>query len=129
MEDRLLRIKRKIAAAGKVLNPPLSEQEVLAFEHKYCITLPEGYRRFLLEVGNGGDVRHSTISSRWVTGRIANAWKMFDFGRNCLTSISRFPSPNLGVGRAAMCPRKAQENKSGTGAFSLAKTAAEWIGI
>ena len=55
MEDRLLRIRRKIAAAGKTLNPLLSEEEVLAFEHKHSITLPEGYRRFLLEVGNGGD--------------------------------------------------------------------------
>jgi uncharacterized protein (TIGR02996 family) len=36
------------------LNPVLSEEELVAFERQYRITLPEEYRTFLREVGNGG---------------------------------------------------------------------------
>ncbi|MFB2971709.1 SMI1/KNR4 family protein [Aerosakkonema sp. BLCC-F183] len=36
------------------LNPCLSEAEIQAFEAKNRITLPDDYRNFLLEVGNGG---------------------------------------------------------------------------
>jgi hypothetical protein len=36
------------------LNPPLVETEVLAFERQHVITLPAAYRRFLIELGNGG---------------------------------------------------------------------------
>lgn len=36
------------------LNPALSEDEVVAFEQEWGVTLPEEYRTFLLEVGNGG---------------------------------------------------------------------------
>lgn len=35
-------------------NPTLSETELLAFEAKYRVTLPDEYRLFLREVGNGG---------------------------------------------------------------------------
>jgi hypothetical protein len=55
MEQRLERIKRKVAAAGHLLGPVLSEREVGAFESRHSVTLPEDYRRFLREVGNGGD--------------------------------------------------------------------------
>ncbi len=37
-----------------VLHPPLAEKTVAAFERKWHITLPDDYRRFLVEVGNGG---------------------------------------------------------------------------
>jgi HEAT repeat protein len=36
------------------LNPPLSEQQIRNFEHQHRIRLPEGYRLFLLHLGNGG---------------------------------------------------------------------------
>ncbi|MEM8672001.1 MAG: SMI1/KNR4 family protein [Planctomycetota bacterium] len=37
-----------------ILNSPLSPSEVARFEFEHKIKLPEGYRRFLTEVGNGG---------------------------------------------------------------------------
>jgi hypothetical protein len=36
------------------MNPVLSEQDIQAFEDQYNIRIPEGYRLFLKEVGNGG---------------------------------------------------------------------------
>ncbi|MBI4751077.1 MAG: SMI1/KNR4 family protein [Acidobacteria bacterium] len=38
-----------------VFNPCLTLQEVEGFEARYDITLPEDYRRFILEIGDGGD--------------------------------------------------------------------------
>lgn len=35
-------------------NPCLTEKEILAFEESHCITLPEDYREFISEIGNGG---------------------------------------------------------------------------
>lgn len=39
---------------GFILNRPLPETEVAAFETNYRLRLPVQYRQFLLEVGNGG---------------------------------------------------------------------------
>ena len=36
------------------MNPPLSQEQLVAFETHFDIDLPEGYRDFLFEVGNGG---------------------------------------------------------------------------
>lgn len=35
-------------------NPCLSEEDIATFEYKHCITLPEDYRSFISEIGNGG---------------------------------------------------------------------------
>nr|WP_299170672.1 SMI1/KNR4 family protein [uncultured Allomuricauda sp.] len=37
------------------MNPPASIKEVQAFEEKYSLQLPDCYRAFILEVGNGGN--------------------------------------------------------------------------
>ena len=67
MKEQLHRIQQKLSQAKAAdkdlevfgasshkyhLNPPVSEAEVLAFEQKYGLTLPEGYRDFLLTIGN-----------------------------------------------------------------------------
>ena len=58
MTDQLSRldtIKQKLANRSDLqIKPPLSEGKIQAFEKKHNITLPEEYRLFLKEIGNGG---------------------------------------------------------------------------
>jgi hypothetical protein len=49
----LKRIKIKVNEKGLPLNSPVSLQEIEKFEKERNIVLPEGYRRFLLEISNG----------------------------------------------------------------------------
>ncbi len=42
------------AAHRYLLNAPLSEQDVTAFEVRHGVSLPDDYRAFLKEVGDGG---------------------------------------------------------------------------
>lgn len=47
---------RVFGAAGHKykVNPPASLEVVIAFEEKYIVRLPECYRNFILQIGNGG---------------------------------------------------------------------------
>jgi SMI1/KNR4 family protein SUKH-1 len=54
---RLARARPKVFGAEGhrfKLNPPLSEVDVAQFENTHHIRLPEDYRRFITEIGNGG---------------------------------------------------------------------------
>ncbi len=46
---------RLMERRGCLMYPPAAEIEVAAFEARAGIELPEDYRRFILEVGNGGE--------------------------------------------------------------------------
>ncbi|MEM7103375.1 MAG: SMI1/KNR4 family protein [Bacteroidota bacterium] len=67
--DQIERIKRKLETASAtkdaiqvfgasshryILNPPVDETVVTAFEHHFGITLPECYRSFVTQIGSGG---------------------------------------------------------------------------
>src|SRR5208283_4634322 len=57
--DRLALLDPKYEVFGAYghryeLFPRLTEKAVSAFEKKWRITLPAGYRQFLIELGNGG---------------------------------------------------------------------------
>jgi hypothetical protein len=52
--ERVARIAEKVRGRGLRLGAPLSEEEVSQFERRHEVALPEGYREFLLRVGNGG---------------------------------------------------------------------------
>ena len=49
----LARIKAAIQKQDIQMGPVLSEEKIRSFEQKHGVTLPEGYRRFLGEVGDG----------------------------------------------------------------------------
>jgi len=52
--DRFTRIRNKINERGIKLNPCIDLPKLETFEREHAISLPEGYRRFLLKIGNGG---------------------------------------------------------------------------
>ncbi|MFO0891093.1 MAG: SMI1/KNR4 family protein [Isosphaeraceae bacterium] len=55
MDELLQSIKRRLAEQSRRFCPPLTEAEALEFEASHAVTLPEGYRRFIIEIGNGGE--------------------------------------------------------------------------
>src|SRR5260221_586174 len=54
LETRLQRIQSKLKAGGFALNPALTEAEIQSYEQRHHIQLPEDYRLFLRDAGNGG---------------------------------------------------------------------------
>jgi hypothetical protein len=55
MDDRLKHIVDQIRARQIMLNPPLEEAGIRAFEQKHGVELPAGYRTFLRYIGDGGN--------------------------------------------------------------------------
>ena len=57
LAEQLARVRRKVLDRGVRLEPPLPEEQVATFEARRGVRLPEEYRRFLLEIGDGpGDM-------------------------------------------------------------------------
>ncbi|MDR8414064.1 SMI1/KNR4 family protein [Nonomuraea sp. 3-1Str] len=47
-------IRARLTALGHEIRPALPLERVVAFEREFAVTLPESYRTFVTEVGNGG---------------------------------------------------------------------------
>ena len=47
------------------LNPPLPVSVIEAFEQRHGVSLPEDYRRFITEIGNGGAGPYLRRSAIW----------------------------------------------------------------
>src|SRR5689334_21352229 len=52
LDGRIERIAAKVRARSMRVGATLSEQDVSTFEARYSVTLPDGYRQFLLRIGN-----------------------------------------------------------------------------
>lgn len=55
LDQRLERVRKKVASRKLAMNKLADAGEVEGFERRTGVRLPEGYRRFIIEVANGGD--------------------------------------------------------------------------
>ena len=51
LDDKIKRIKQKIEKYKLELFPPIDKRKIIEFEETLGISLPTGYRRFLIEIG------------------------------------------------------------------------------
>lgn len=73
----IARLKGKLAAKGVVMGPTLSETEIAAFERACNTRLPEAYRLFLQQVGDGcGDTYQLITAGKWA----GEVWNFCDVG-------------------------------------------------
>jgi len=52
--DQIRRIKTKVDRKNIQLGPAATESEVATFEQSAGVRLPDGFREFLKQIGNGG---------------------------------------------------------------------------
>jgi hypothetical protein len=74
-----------------VLHPPATLQAVSEIEEHLAITLPESYRRFLLEVGNGGEGYNGSGAGPFygiygLEGRLGRDWQGKVAAKPCILS-------------------------------------------
>lgn len=63
ISEVISRIREKLTHQQVLMGETLSEQQIIEFEKRYGLQLPKSYRRFLLEIGNGGEWGESNLCS------------------------------------------------------------------
>lgn len=94
----LAAIRRLLDAAGYTPNPPATADALSAWEARHAVRLPEAYRRFLLEIGDGGVMPGAYCDFRLLAlerVRGAQARRAFPVGRARLRTMPAAPLPEL----------------------------------
>jgi SMI1 / KNR4 family (SUKH-1) len=111
--DAINRIRGKLTAKA-IAFKPVSREEVEAFETEHGIALPEGYRRFVLEIGNGGEKFYDIVP----LGRVPR-----HFHRRAEDEFARlanpFPFTKFWVWEAEDSPDEARMEQVGDGRLIL----------
>lgn len=69
--------------------PPIEEAEIAAFEQRYGLSLPDDYRRFLLEVNGGRFAEANTRISHYIINRLFSLADKDDESRDLETRAVR----------------------------------------